>query len=139
MVAQNKIEKESAVKEEGCRPAGVTNAMQQPPDSEVVTSSIRRSLIFSYERKLLETIACLNSLAINPFFDCALRDENECPISIDRNRPLQKDKRKFIIWGFIASYESFCVIKQLCFVGAAVRELLQIKNLVYPLCVMCNL
>ena len=45
----------------------------------------------------------------------------------------------FLFGGFIASYESWCVIKQLCFVSTVVRELPQIKNFVYPLCVTCKL
>ena len=45
----------------------------------------------------------------------------------------------FLFGGFIASYESLCVIKQLCFVSTVVRKLPQIKNFIYPLCVTCKL
>ena len=47
----------------------------------------------------------------------------------------RKINANFLFGGFIASYESWCVIKQLCFVSTVVRELPQIKNFVYPLCV----
>ena len=50
----------------------------------------------------------------------------------------KKINANFLFGGFIASYESLCVIKQLCFVSTVVRELPQIKNFVYPLCVVCN-
>ena len=48
----------------------------------------------------------------------------------------QKDKRNFLFGGFIASYESLCINEQLCFVSTVVRKLPQIKNFVYPLCVV---
>ena len=44
----------------------------------------------------------------------------------------------FLFGGFIASYESWCVNEQLCFVSTVVRKLPQIKNFVYPWCVSCN-
>lgn len=47
----------------------------------------------------------------------------------------KKINANFLFGGFIASYESWCVIKQLCFVSTVVRELPQRKNFVYPLCV----
>lgn len=50
----------------------------------------------------------------------------------------KKINANFLFGGFIASYESWCVIKQLCFVSTVVRELPQIKNFVYPLCVSTN-
>ena len=50
----------------------------------------------------------------------------------------KKINANFLFGGFIASYESLCVIKQLCFVSTVVRELPQIKNFVYPLCVTCH-
>ena len=50
----------------------------------------------------------------------------------------KKINANFLFGGFIASYESWCVIKQLCFVSTVVRELPQIKNFVYPLCVSGN-
>ena len=58
----------------------------------------------------------------------------------------KKINANFLFGGFIASYESLCVIKQLCFPvyrlagkQQVVCELPQIKNFVYPLCVICNL
>ena len=47
----------------------------------------------------------------------------------------RKINANFLFGGFIASYESWCVIKQLCFVSTVVHELPQIKNFVYPLSV----
>lgn len=47
----------------------------------------------------------------------------------------RKINANFLFGGFIASYESVCVNKHLCFVSTVVRELPQIKNFVYPLCV----
>ena len=47
----------------------------------------------------------------------------------------KKINANFLFGGFIASYESWCVNEQLCFVSTVVRELPQIKNFVYPLCV----
>ena len=44
----------------------------------------------------------------------------------------KKINANFLFGGFIASYESLCVIKQLCFVSTVVRKLPQIKNFVYP-------
>ena len=56
-----------------------------------------------------------------------------------RGKSKAADNRKinanFLFGGFIASYEQWCVIKQLCFVSTVVRKLPQIKNFVYPLCV----
>ena len=49
-----------------------------------------------------------------------------------------KINANFLFGGFIASYKSLCVIKQLCFVSTVVRKLPQIKNFVYPLCVIGN-
>ena len=49
-----------------------------------------------------------------------------------------KINANFLFGGFIASYESWCVNEQLCFVSTVVRKLPQIKNFVYPLCV-CDL
>ena len=50
----------------------------------------------------------------------------------------RKINANFLFGGFIASYESWCVNEQLCFVSTVVRKLPQIKNFVYPLCVSCN-
>ena len=50
----------------------------------------------------------------------------------------RKINANFLFGGFIASYESWCVNEQLCFVSTMVRKLPQIKNFVYPLCVVCN-
>ena len=50
----------------------------------------------------------------------------------------KKITANFLKGGLVASYESVCVIKQLCFVSTVVRKLPQIKNFVYPLCVICN-
>ena len=50
----------------------------------------------------------------------------------------RKINANFLFGGFIASYESWCVNEQLCFVSTVVRKLPQIKNFVYPLCVTCN-
>ena len=47
----------------------------------------------------------------------------------------KKINANFLFGGFIASYESWCVIKQLCFVSTVMCKLPQIKNFVYPLCV----
>ena len=48
----------------------------------------------------------------------------------------KKINANFLFGGFIASYESLCVNDQLCFVSTVMRELPQIKNFVYPLCVV---
>ena len=54
----------------------------------------------------------------------------------------KKINANFLFGGFIASYESLCVNEQLCFVSipqySVMRELPQIKNFVYPLCVAWN-
>ena len=50
----------------------------------------------------------------------------------------RKINGNFLFGVFIASYESWCVIKHLCFVSTVVRKLPQIKNIVYPLCVSCH-
>ena len=51
----------------------------------------------------------------------------------------RKINANFLFGGFIASYESLCVIKQLYLVtipiAIGMRKLHQIKNFVYPLCV----
>ena len=44
----------------------------------------------------------------------------------------KKINANFLFGGFIASYKSWCVNEQLCFVSTVVRKLPQIKNFVYP-------
>ena len=52
---------------------------------------------------------------------------------------LKKDKQIFLFGGFIASYESWCLIKQLCLLSTVMHKFPKMKNFVYPLCVKQNL
>ena len=75
---------------------------------------------------------------VNRFVDSVCGHRSESLRGESRAAANKKINANFLFGGFIASYESWCVIEQLCFVSTVVRKLPQIKNFVYPLCVTCN-
>ena len=79
------------------------------------------------------------AMNVNRFVDSFVQTSEDIASYADSGDAHNKKiNANFLFGGFIASYESWCVIKQLCFVSTVVRKLPQIKNFVYPLCVIGN-
>ena len=91
-------------------------------------------------RLLKRSPATNTTMNINRFLDSVCGLETVVLRGQSSTAANKKINANFLFGGFIASYESLCVIKSRstagCFVSTVVRKLPQIKNFVYPLCVM---
>ena len=107
-----------------------------PPQEEIQIIFFPSLRFFNYlffQRTLLTWTDIASN--VNRFGQSVCGHRSESLRGKSRAAGNKKINANFLFGGFIASYESWCVNEQLCFVSTVVRKLPQIKNFVYPLCV----
>ena len=108
-----------------------------PPKKNYFPTLLFLIKLFSQRTGILQTCTDIGS-NVNRFVDSVCGLETVVLRGKSTASANKKINANFLFGGFIASYESLCVNEQLCFVSTVVRTLPQIKNFVYPLCVMRN-